>query len=269
MNCANVQGLLHPFVDGELEVIRHVEIEEHLKQCQSCAEQQRQLRALREAVASASLGYRAPAALREKIRSTAAAPLADKRAHSAERVRPIHDQRRSISQLAAIAAGLLLLISSSAIVGALWRARGTGEDLLAEAVIAGHVRSLQANHLFDVPSSDRHTVKPWFKGKLDFSPEVPDLAAGGFALSGGRLDYLLDRPVAALVYTHRNHTINLFTWPAGNENDKPVRSYAQQGFHIRHWQQSGMTYWAISDLNDHELDEFARLFQEHASAEQR
>jgi anti-sigma factor RsiW len=262
MNCSSVQDLLHPFIDGELDVVRHVEIEEHLKQCDSCAEQERRLRALRETIASASLRYPAPAALREKIRSTTATPSPAMTHDAAPIGRSNRDRRQSILQFAAISAGLL--------VGVFWsRGSDSTADRLAEAVVAGHVRSLQADHLFDVPSSDRHTVKPWFKGKLDFSPEVPDLAAAGFALSGGRLDYLVDRPVAALVYTHGKHTINLFIWPAANDKEQSVRSYAHQGFNLRNWEKSGMIYWAASDMNDQELDEFAQLFQEHASAPQR
>jgi anti-sigma factor RsiW len=115
-----------------------------------------------------------------------------------------------------------------------------------------------------VASSDRHTVKPWFRGKLDFSPQVPDLTPQGYSLSGGRLDYLTDRPVAALVYYRRLHAINLFTWPAADDDVKPVRGLARQGFHIRYWQRGGMSYWAISDLNEQEFDEFVRLFQEHS-----
>ena len=130
--------------------------------------------------------------------------------------------------------------------------------------MAGHVRSLQADHLADVLSSDRHTVKPWFRGKLDFSPQVPDLSPQGYALTGGRLDYLADRPAAALIYHRRLHTINLFTWPVGDDREKAVQSLSRQGFHIRTWQRAGMTFWAISDLNDQELDEFVRLFQEHS-----
>jgi anti-sigma factor RsiW len=115
-----------------------------------------------------------------------------------------------------------------------------------------------------VASSDRHTVKPWFRGKLDFSPPVPDLSPQGYVLSGGRLDYLSDWPVAALVYHRRSHAINLFTWPAGNDEEKALRGFSRKGFHIRRWQRSGLTCWAVSDLNDEELDEFVRLFQERS-----
>jgi anti-sigma factor RsiW len=140
------------------------------------------------------------------------------------------------------------------------RPKASADDRLAEWVVAGHVRSLQVNHLTDVPSGDQHTVKPWFRGKLDFSPQVRDLSAQGYTLSGGRLDYLADRQVAALVFHRRQHVINLFTWPGVDGADSAVRSLARQGFNIRRWQESGMTYWAISDLNDQELDEFVRLY---------
>ena len=145
------------------------------------------------------------------------------------------------------------------------RARNSAEGGLGNWVIAAHARSLQVNHLTDVVSTDRHTVKPWFRDKLDFSPQVPDLSAEGFALSGGRLDYLADRSVAALVYQRGKHTINVFTWPATNDADTPVRNFSRQGFHIREWQRSGMNYWVVSDLNDEDLDQFVRLFREHSA----
>ena len=253
MNCRDVQHLLHPYSDGELDLVRHVQIEEHLAECAPCAEQEKNLRSLRAVVSSPSLYHRAPAALRSRIQL--AIPQAAR------------GRRRSPLRLAAIAAGILLLIGAFATIGMFSSRLGTSADeRLAEGVVAGHVRSLQVDHLTDVASTDRHTVKPWFRGKLDFSPQVPDLAAQGYALSGGRLDYLADRPVAALVYYRRSHAINLFTWPAGNDGEKAVRGLSRQGFHIRHWQRSGMSYWAISDLNEQEFDEFVRLFQEHSAS---
>jgi len=251
MICRDVLQLLHPYSDGELDLVRHLEIDEHLAECSQCAEQEKHLRSLRAAISSPSLYHRAPAALRTRIQ------LAEPPA--------THRKRRSSVQFAAIAAGVLLLIGASATIGMLLsQAKSSADDRLAELVVASHVRSLQVEHLRDVVSTDRHIVKPWFRGKVDFSPQVPDLSPQGYALSGGRLDYLADRPVAALVYYRGLHAINLFTWSAANDEEKAVQGLARQGFHIRHWQRSGMTYWAVSDLNDQELDEFVRLFQVHS-----
>jgi anti-sigma factor RsiW len=138
----------------------------------------------------------------------------------------------------------------------LFRSR-TGGDVLAEQVVSSHIRSLMANHLSDVLSSDQHTVKPWFSGRLDFAPVVKNLSGVGFPLMGGRLDYLDNRAVAALVYKHRQHTINLFLWPSSTSDVSP-RVSSSKGFNIVHWTQARMTYWAVSDLNAAELTEFAR-----------
>ena len=136
---------------------------------------------------------------------------------------------------------------------------------LAESVVVGHIRSLQVDHAM-VASTDQQTVKPWSRGELDFAPHVPDLSQIGFELSGGRLDYLVDKNVAALVYYRRLHPINVFTHPAPNDDQRPVKRFTRQGFHIRHWQRGGMVHWAISDLNDQELDEFVRRFGEPSAA---
>jgi anti-sigma factor RsiW len=125
----------------------------------------------------------------------------------------------------------------------------------------GHVRSLMANHLFDVQSTDQHTVKPWFLGKLDFAPPVVDLASIGYPLVGGRLDYLGGRPVAALVYQRRQHTINVFVAPDRVTGVTPLEITSVRGFHVRHWSRDGMSFWAVSDLSDIELTEFARTLQ--------
>jgi anti-sigma factor RsiW len=131
---------------------------------------------------------------------------------------------------------------------------------LIEEVTANHVRSLMVAHLVDIPSSDRHVVKPWFTGKLDFAPSVSDLTEHGFPLIGGRLDYLDRKAVAAVVYKRREHVINLFIWPAPQGEAGESRPVTHQGYHHLRWNDSGMVYWAVSDLNDRELHEFALLF---------
>lgn len=131
-----------------------------------------------------------------------------------------------------------------------------------EQIVAGHVRALQPGHLEDVPSSDRHTVKPWFNGKLDFTPPVKDFAAEGFPLRGGRLDYLAGRPVAALVYQRDKHIIDLFVWPAKGDGLRPPQTSQRQGYNIVHWVQDGMMFWAVSDVEMAQLQKFVKTWRE-------
>lgn len=137
----------------------------------------------------------------------------------------------------------------------------SADELLADDVISSHVRSLMVNHLADVASSDQHTVKPWFNGKLDFSPTVTDFTAQGFPLVGGRLDYLDRRPVAALVYRHRLHLINVYEWPAAGEEPAAMRTLSRQGYHLVHWAQGDMAYWVVSDLDARELMNLVSIVQ--------
>jgi len=242
MNCDEVRGLLHPYIDGELELTSQLATERHLERCAGCAQRVEGLQSLRNALASQALYHRAPTALRKRL--AGAAPIDA----------GVSSRRRSYAN----AAGLTALVAVAALLGMLLSPfQISRDDRLLEAVVGDHVRALQVDHLTDVASTDRHTVKPWFLGKLDFSPEVVDLAQAGFPLVGGRLDYLEGRTVAALVYRRQAHAINLFTWPVAGDDFGPNGS-VHHGFNIRRWQRSGMTYWAVSDLNALELDEFVR-----------
>jgi len=158
----------------------------------------------------------------------------------------------------AAAAAVVLAVGAGFMVR---RSNSPAADTVAEEVVSGHVRSLMANHLFDVESTDQHTVKPWFLGKLDFAPPVVDLAASGYPLIGGRLDYIDGRAVAALVYQRRKHTINVFIEPAQGVPRAAVEAMSRRGFHLRHWARDGMAFWAVSDLADEELSEFVRALQ--------
>ena len=130
---------------------------------------------------------------------------------------------------------------------------------IAQDVISSHLRSLLATHLFDVPSTDQHTVKPWFDGKLKFSPPVQDFAEHGFRLTGGRLDYLNGREVAALVYQRRLHIINLFIWPSESSRNTVATSFSKDGYNVLHWAHEGFEFWAVSDVNAEDMRAFADL----------
>jgi anti-sigma factor RsiW len=262
MNCQDAQHLLSAYADGELDLVHSLQVEKHLAGCPACAEAEKNLRTLHTALAAPSLRYAAPAALRARIQA------AQEEAPAVVAATPPLASREPWLRPVALAAGFLVMIGVGATLGILLSRGRTANGQVEDWVVAGHVRSLQVNHLTDVVSSDRHTVKPWFRDKLDFSPLVPDLAADGFPLMGGRLDYLDGRPVAALVYQRGKHAINVFTWPTDNTGDKPTRNFSRQGFHLRDWQRGGMNYWAISDLNDEDLDQFVRLFQQHTGAPQ-
>ena len=244
MNCREAEGLLGAYVDEELDLVHSLDLEAHARECAGCTARLRRLEATRSAVASHATYYQAPAELRARIQRRAAS-------HFGVTERRAGGLGRWMMLAAACAAALLLV----------WRTgppATPGTRDIAREVVDGHVRSLLATHLTDVISSDQHTVKPWFAGKLDFAPEVRDLETAGFKLTGGRLDYLHGRTVAAVVYQRRQHTINLFMWPA-HEPDRPARAETRDGFQVVSWIRGGMNFWAVSDLNAPELEELAKL----------
>lgn len=249
MNCSDVQNLLDGYIDGELDLVRNLEIEDHLQSCKVCAPIYKSRQMLQAQMQSGGLAYKAPQHLRKHIQVSL---------RQAEQSGP--RQRSIVFRWLAVAALLLMVLITS---WSLIRSFSTPSlDPLASSVLASHLRSLQANHLLDVTSSNQHTVKPWFNGKLDYAPVVIDLAPQGFPLIGGRLDYLDNQPVAALVYKNGNHTINLFTWPATSASNERVTTVTLQGYHLLTWTQAGMVYWAVSDLEESKLQTFAQLLQQ-------
>ena len=170
--------------------------------------------------------------------------------------------RRSVSPSWLAAAAAVILAVCSVLLWTIITARTRPDDLLAQEIVSSHVRSMMLDHLVDVPSSDQHTVKPWFNGKLDFAPEVKDFAAQGFPLVGGRLDYIDNRTVAALIYQRRKHSINLFVWPSSSATDRPPQQLSRQGYNVVHWISSGTCYWAVSDVSSADLNEFAQLVRQ-------
>lgn len=258
MSCKETQTLLDGYLDGELDVVRSIEIEGHLQDCPDCAQLLESQQALRSAIRGGSLYFKAPAQLQKRIQvAVRQASKAEPRAAAASsRAVPWRFSWQMLGVAAAVAIAVVLTWSVVTIFFG-----SSAEELVAQEVVSSHVRALQVTHLTDVLSSDQHLVKPWFAGKLEFSPPVKDLASEAFPLVGGRLDYLANRPVAALIYQRRQHYINVFVWFSPQTRDKPERAATRQGFNLFHWTKAGMTYWVVSDLNASELQEFTRLLQ--------
>jgi anti-sigma factor RsiW len=253
MTHPDVQAQVDAYLDGELAATDAVELEAHLAGCASCGRFRDDRLALRAAIAAQIPKFQAPEALRGRVRA------ALREASAPSRIpRPALPMAW---RWLAFAASLAVVAVGS------WRlaTERTASEILTDEVLASHVRSLMPGHLSDVLSSDQHTVKPWFNGKLDFSPPVHDFSSRGYPLLGGRLDYLNGRPVAALVYGRRQHLINVFLWPAAG----PVGGGAplvRQGYHLLHWTTPEYAYWVASDLGLSELTTFAGLLQVGDSA---
>jgi anti-sigma factor RsiW len=256
--CQEAHRLIHPYLDGELDLVRSLEIEAHLKDCQTCTQAYNELRSLHSAVSDTALRFEPPAALRNRVRSA----VRDESGATNRSSRV--SWRRMIPGMIPAVSGAVLVIVALSLIALL--SRPSTSDLMAQEIVSSHVRSLMEKHLTDVPSSDQHTVKPWFDGRLDFSPPVKDLASAGFSLAGGRLDYIGNRPVAALIYQHRQHYINVFIWPSTGASDASGRALVRQGYNLIHWTNSGMNYWAVSDLNLAELQQFVQLLETDSAA---
>lgn len=244
MNCDEIRDLLSAYVDGEVDLVRSLEIDKHLEGCSACSLIVENQKVLGTALRSDALYYQAPRQLEQRIQAAA----------------PARKRTRGISwPMLAVAASLLL---AGIFVDRLVRfARPAPESLIAQEVLDSHLRSLMPGHLADVSSSDRHTVKPWFAGKLDFSPPVADFVEQGFPLTGGRLDSIHGRTVAVLIYQRNRHVINAYVWPAAGTADSSIAASALQGYNIVNWTKGGLEWWMSSDLNTQELETLARFIQ--------
>lgn len=244
MDHQQIRELIHPYVDGELDLLTARETEQHLRSCANCRGVERAVRALRETVASSQSAYRAPSHLRKNVRAALR--------------REAKTTQRTFNPWVLFATGAACALI---VLGAVLfqTTRASRSNTLVDEVIANHVRSLLATHLLDVASADQHTVKPWFDGKIDFAPEVHDLSGDGFPLIGGRLDYLDGKTVVALVYHRNKHPINVFIMPATTDRDTSPSVVTRRGYNVLSWTHHEMKYWVVSDLNQGELRHFAEL----------
>ena len=244
MTCDEAEILLHALIDGELDAGHARAVEDHIAGCPRCAAQLRAYREMSMAVAGADLRYAAPPELRRRIEAS----LPQARVPNRRAVLRGFAMGSAVSAIAAT--GLVAVIL-----------RSDDEARIESEVVSAHLRSLQAGHLTDVLSTDQHTVKPWFNGRLDVAPPVVDLTAQGFTLIGGRLDYVDTRPTGAIIYRRRSHVINLFVAQTASTERQPAKLETIQGFNIRRWSDRGLNFWAVSDLAGGELADFGEKFE--------
>lgn len=254
--CGEMHLLLQADVDGELQAGEAARVAGHLGECPSCARLQARIIALSRRLKEHAPHHAAPGVLRDAVRAKLAGPRA--RLSARPQAPPRARLRGWVTS--GTAAGLAIA-ACSAIFAALPR-----DDALPDWIAAAHIRALQPSHLIDVPSTDRHTVKPWFAGRLPFSPPVRDLSADGFALVGGRVDSVPGSSAAVLVYTRRQHVIDLFIWPTLADEGRAGGSGVREGYNFVHWQMDGMSFWAVSDLNAVELADFAARWRRAGAA---
>ncbi len=250
MDCEQTKILIDAFIDNELDIPNSLEVERHIHACQSCSNVYKNYLVIQSALKNEEMYFSPPTELKEKI---------------ADSIKSSEKKQVNTKTSMYLWQGAAAVFASTAIfllIVTLFRSSSSPEEQVTEQIVNNHMRSLMPNHLTDVQNSDQHTVKPWFNGKLDFSPPVADLSAQGFTLVGGRLDYINGQPVAAIVYQRKSHYINLFFWFSDNKDNVTKKASVSRGFNLIHWTNGNRNYWAVSDINLTELDEFITKIQE-------
>jgi anti-sigma factor RsiW len=246
MNCRDAEPLLHARLDDELDVAGVINVDDHLSECRACAAQYAALQNLKQEIATAQPAYVLPPKLERKLASRfiSQGPFLARLWN-----RPWQSAVALVGAAACIAALIIFMPT-------MWTTNGT--SAIAAEILDSHLRALQPGHLYDVESSDQHTVKPWFQGKTDFSPPVPDLTNDGFTLVGGRFEVIHQEPAAAIVYKRRQHVISLYVSPSPGGEAKPTFQDLG-GYHLLHWSHDNMSYWAVSDVAAADLRDFSSL----------
>lgn len=257
MTCATNRELLSAYVDGELASDQAAATAEHLTSCAVCACEYEAMLKTVQSLREGLVRYQVPDVLRARVR----AALRDRQPEGVVVESVARRSERRLPWAAAAAALVIAVASSGLTMVAAGRGSSSEPPAIAEEVLTSHVRSLMPEHLTDVRSTDQHNVKPWFNGRLDYSPTVPRLDDAGFPLLGGRLDYVHGRPVAVVVYGRRQHLINVFSWPAEAGRDAGPSRESGHGYNLLHWRRGGVEYWVASDLNAAELQQFTALLR--------
>ena len=250
MTCAQCQELLDAYIDGELPADDAAAVREHIASCAACARDHAALAATSRRIGGTLVKYQAPDVLKARIRVALAQP--DPLAADAPMPKPLTRRRLALG-------GLGVAIASSILTFAVVRGVAPGRSVTDE-IVSSHIRALMPGHLTDVASTNQHNVKPWFNGRVDLSPPVPNLDSIGFPLIGGRLDYVEGRATPVIVYGRRQHLIDVYVRPATNERAAEMSASARNGYNVIAWRANGMSLEAVSDLNRPELEQFVKAF---------
>jgi anti-sigma factor RsiW len=253
MNHEQAENLLPAYIDKELSLSEAADFEQHLNSCLECQNEYKVQSNVIGLLKNSAAYFEATPQFAKRLEASLLKELSSKKAEHGWNFDWLQAWfGNGVSKGAIIASCAALILSTS-----LFLATPSAQQKLTEEVTASHVRSLQADHLSDVISTDQHTVKPWFNGKLDFAPPTIDLAKMGFSIEGGRLDYINGKTVAVIVYRHNKHPINFYVWPSAG-NNASVQTSIHNGYNLAHWAENGMSYWAVSDLETEKLVSFAK-----------